>query len=176
MTAQNRPDVARLANGPDSFKRAWNNLAASVEGLYQGFGGRSQNKGLQAAPLVSMIVVEIHEDYLICVPADFTGAPDLKGGFTPVAFPYLARRLASRDGQTFTYPGLQLRDANDGSETENQQITPTYVLGDQVMAQRCRHGSGLETEVFISSVSQGTIHIPWVDANVDGRAWAKISS
>jgi len=59
---------------------------------------------------------------------------------------------AARQGVTYSYSNINTRVA-DG--TENQQLTPNYVVGDLIVVQNI-----------------GTF---WIDMNIDGRQWAKVA-
>jgi hypothetical protein len=96
-------------------------------------------------------------------PDSLTGIV-VSGTSTNVAKPYLLRRsLVSRDGITYTYSANQAREANDGADTEEQVVVPSYIVGDYIYGARAR-----STGVIVSGVE-----CSFIDINADGRAWAK---
>lgn len=90
-----------------------------------------------------------------------------------VAKDYLNRRTpfdgtAGRDGFTYVYSDAQTRVSTKTSDssTENQQITPSYVVGDEVLA--CSIGGPTLSEATELDA------IRWIE--ITTRCWAKVTS
>lgn len=113
-----------------------------------------------------MSVVSVEGDYLVCNPVTANGVDVTVE--KNIAKPYLLRRTpfddSSRNGISYTYTSDITRTADDGSETENQVIVPSYVAGDLI---------------FVSNVLPNTAvtvagtELKLLDLNSDGRAWAE---
>lgn len=79
-------------------------------------------------------------------------------GANPAALEYevtlpMTFNEASRDGVSYVYSTVNVRTA-DG--TEIQQLTPSYIVGDLIIAYFTQH------------------EYAWRDLNIDGRQWAKV--
>lgn len=107
-------------------------------------------------------------DYLLCRLWDGT---DMGEKVFKVAKPYLIRRTPFdgdvRDDITYTYDDNSHRtgEDNDGN-TEDEEITPSYVEGDIIYASKPFNG----TDVFDDEDEE----VLWLDENNDGRQWAQI--
>jgi len=113
------------------------------------------------------VITSIANDYLVCREFDGTaqGTSDVY-----ISRPYLLRAsMESRNGVSYTYSNSQTREATDGVDTETQEVTPDYVVDDEIYAIRgIVRGSG------VSSEPAGNRKIEWLDLNIDARAWAAI--
>ena len=112
-------------------------------------------------------ITAINGDYLECVRV-WARNPEILGTKTVfVARPARLRRSeTARGGVTYTYADDQNRTADNGSETEQQRVTTDYLVGDRIEVRVIRGKIGI-TEVDNQRGSP-------VDANVDGRVWAKV--
>jgi len=119
-------------------------------------------------------VRQVKGDYLVCRTLDVSnnaGDDDIK-----VAKPYLLRRTPfdgeTRNGISYTYSSDTEREADDGDDTEDQVVVPSYVehgddeTGDEIYAIRAPTGGTGVVDSENNAVS-------WLDLNVDGRAWAQ---
>jgi len=107
-------------------------------------------------------------DYLVCRRWDGTteGTTDIL-----VALPYLLQKTPFngqvRNGVTYAYITNRRRTATHATDgTFTEVVTPSYVLNDEIWAERAGSGgSGV--------VEEGTGNaVRWMDKNRDGRAWA----
>jgi len=157
----------RLNEGVDAINR----IVGGVKPPRQVAAGGRPTVGSSGAKIEQLKVVTIGDDLLVCVPYDSLSA-DTENPFL-VAMPYLLRRTPfdglERDGITYTYIGSTSRDATDGSDTERQLITPSYVAGDIIYAAR-----NITGKTDVRDIND--VVIEWLDINVDGRAWAKAPS
>jgi len=93
-----------------------------------------------------------------------------------IAKPYLCRRTPfdgeTRNGISYAYSSDTERVATDtDSDTETQQIVPSYVAGDVIFAaQNFKGGTG----VWTAPTNSDPVEVLWLDLNLDGRAWAKV--
>lgn len=121
-----------------------------------------------------MKIVAVGNNFLECNPYDGLSV-DTETSIL-VAKPYLLRRAPfednGRDDLTFTYTDGSTRTASNGSDTEDQVITPSYVAGDVIYAVRGVVGG---TDVENTSATDDP-PVEWLDMNVDGRSWAKDST
>lgn len=148
-------------------------LAEPVEAINRftsGIAPIAQLAGSSSKPLsitiARFVITSISGDYLVCREFDGTaqGTADVY-----ISKPYLLRSsMASRAGVTFTYTDSQARSATDGSTTEDQSVTPSYVAGDEIYAVR-----GLVRGSGAFSDPDETRAIEWMDLNLDARAWAQ---
>ena len=86
-----------------------------------------------------------------------------------VAKPRMLRSdFVSWNGISYVYSGTdaQLRTATRAADTEDQEVTPFYVVGDRIQVRVLRGISGV-------AAVDGQRGSP-VDSNVDGRAFAKV--
>lgn len=107
-------------------------------------------------------VVTVLSDYISC---------ETETGLINVAKPYLLRgSLTSRAGITYTYSGTdaQARTADNGADTEDQEMLPAWIADDQIIAARVVGGTGI--------TDADDADIQWIDLNVDGRHWAESDS
>jgi hypothetical protein len=140
----------------------------AVEQILKSTGISSQFIG-EKAPIVlrQFKVVSEDGDFLICnaFNADITSDESIF-----VAKPYLLRRTPfdglSRNGIAYIYSTDALRTADDGSDTEVQVIVPSYVAGDVIYA-----FLGVLAILDVENDDGNTMR--FLDANLDGRAWAK---
>lgn len=113
------------------------------------------NLGGAAAKRVT--ITAIGDDTLTCT---FPG-----GSSETVARPFRFRK-SDYDGETiggitYTYAGgvNQVRTADNGSVSETQTIVPLYAVDDEL--------------IVIDVTESGVSGVKWIDANVDGKVWAK---
>ena len=147
----------------------WNQLVDPInDSLRAATGSRPVSPVKAAKPTHQRFRVKsVGIDVLICREWDGTteGAIDVN-----VALPYLLQRTPfdgnTRNGVTYTYTNNFTRTASDGSTVETQRITPDYVVDDEIVA------------VAVGTVLGGFNEITsdWIDANLDGRAWAAEAS
>ena len=110
-------------------------------------------------------IVTIDDDLLVCNPFNGLEA-DTESEIIVAKPPELRASRTSWNGQTFTYTNSQTRSATNGSDTETQLVTPSYVVGDVVFA--------------VSNIIGGTgvtldddTPVEWMDHNCAARAWAE---
>lgn len=156
---------ARKLNEPVD---AINRISGGVRPPRQRMGGSRPVNPESLSKVQQFKVVSVQGDYLVCNPYDSLAAATNQTVL--VAKPYLLRQTpfdgSSRDGVTYTYTDGTQRSADDGSETETQLITPSYVSGDIIYA--IRNISG-KTDTYDTL----SLIIEWLDLNVDGRSWAE---
>lgn len=122
-------------------------------------------------PVVALFRIEsVAADHLVCRRWDDlagAGAEDVL-----VAKSYLLRRTPfdgkTRDGITYTYTTDIEREATEGADSETQVVVPLYVAGDVIAAASPVSGHFLQPTVAGLPTT-----VPWLDLNLDGRAWAK---
>lgn len=148
--------------------RAINQLAGAIQPPRQTVSQPTLPAPNAGTAVRQMEVIEVGGDFLVCQPRDFVAA---SGATVFVAKPWLLRRSPfedqTRDGITFTYTSDSERTADDGADTETQQVTPSYVAGDVIYAARNING-----RILIQDSQSETIQAAWLDLNVDGRTWA----
>ena len=114
-------------------------------------------------------VVTVYGDYVSCKTWDGTTLGTTK---INIAKPYLLRRTPfhglSRDGISYNYTSNIARTATQGATSESQVIVPSYVANDIIYAAQGVNGG---VDVTVSGTK-----LLWLDINVDGRAWAKVST
>lgn len=113
-------------------------------GKFLAFGGDDESAAAAAAAAASVktaIVVEEFGDYL-------------ETSIGRVSKPWLLRQSPFENeafnGVTYAYSSVNERSATDGVDTETQQITPSYVVGEQLLT------------------------LAGVDLNTAGRCWAAV--
>jgi hypothetical protein len=138
-------------------------------------GGQLGPNGRERLILEQFRLVRIETDVLICHP--FNGSEETEVEVS-VAMPFLLRRTPfdgnTRDGITYTYTSDTERTASDGSDSEKQLIIPTYTIesaadgydGDLIYAHRSVRG-GVDLDDADGEP------FSYIDANLDGRAWAR---
>lgn len=147
---------------------------------FRPFGGRTPYSKASGAflPLVDQRMVRVfvleagYGDYVIATTGDV------------IAKPYLLRRYAF-DGKQVVFPGITVsyvygsnavrvasqvvEEGEDPDyEDETQVITPSYFVGDQIMAVKSEE----VTIWYESGDTRWTMRTKWVDMNTAGRAWA----
>ena len=138
-------------------------------------------------------IVEIKKDHLRC---NFHNATHEEEEVTPaqntttifIAKPFQLRKTPF-DGETILYPNTQsitytyesdefgrAREADDGTDTEDQVMTPDYFIGEEILAVFIE--TGLKTNATedppVGSSPFVEQRIFWEDLNNCGRFWAKI--
>jgi hypothetical protein len=112
--------------------------------------------------LIRMRVISVQGDYLVC--RRWTGSlwSEIDEN---VAKPYLLRTsIISRNGINYSYTNGYTRTATQGASNETQVIVPSYyTAADEIFAAPVPH-----TGVMVSGKE-----LRLIDANLDGRAWAK---
>jgi hypothetical protein len=141
---------------------SWNHVNKMAKAINQRRGTAAPPS--QVAPVASggvkperFKIVSISGDYVTCNTWDGTTAgPDaIKIAKTPL----LRNSLSARDDLTFTFPTTQTRIATDGSSnTENQEVTPMYLVDDELYATLC---------------DSGVTDCDYLDDNRDARCWQK---
>lgn len=122
--------------------------------------GRSNSR--KAVSVRQFKIVSVQADYLVCHTWNGTveGADNINIAKSP-----LLRNIAARNGITYTYTSPVLRTAAQGVTTETQVVSPAFVVGDVIFAQRGVVG---DTGVTVAGAA-----LQWIDQNLDGRAWAQ---
>ena len=166
-TPSESPTVPREFKAGETLSaRSLNRLVSGVVRARPGIVSPAQIPVAQGGVILQVNVVEQGGDWLKVRTWDGTieGTVDLY-----VAKPYLLRRsLASWNGLTFTYTSNYEREATDGVDSEDQVIVPAYVVDDILYIVRPVGGT--------DTVDAADNPILWLDLNVDGRAWAKVTS
>jgi len=113
-------------------------------------------------------------DYLICHSYDggtegqeaiyvakpwFLRGTDTWGSITRLNISYEYQSPASRTATKQISPAI--------SEVRQQDIVPTYVVGDIIVAEECNTG------VTVQIDAETTQAVTWIDINTDGRCWAE---
>lgn len=165
------PNPKRVSPGSELSASAYNLIVDNVIRNKTGIDQPKQSKFFRINSTLPEIrqfkVVSEHGDYLKANPYD--GAESNTDVEILIAKPYLLRQsLASRNSLTFTYSS-NTRTADDGSETEDQVVVPSYVVGDVIYAMRNVQG-GTSVNISINGIDKKVV---WLDLNIDGRAWAK---
>lgn len=156
--------------------RHLNEVIMAFNQLLTGNAGPRQLVRANVPAVRQFKVITEMEDYVTCNAFDGVDSGDLVYN---VAKPYLLRRTPfdgeTRKSITYTYSSNYQRTADDGVDTESQIIVPSYTAGDIIYAVMGIAGS---TSVWqdTSSAEPGRNKIFWVDLNVDGRCWAKVSA
>lgn len=115
--------------------------------------GEPQQGQVSTSALV--VIVEEKEKYLVC---------DKDGALINVAKPWgLRNEVDFPVGPDYVYHNPQHRTATLGGETEEQFITPSYQVGEELLAKRLP-SSRIDDEA-------GKM-IVWIDENLIGRCWA----
>lgn len=109
-------------------------------------------------------IVSIAGDYVVCNPYNGLQA-NTDSSILVAKPPELRTSRASWNGITYAYSGNQTRVATSGSDTENQVVVPSYVVGDVIF--------GIKNIIGGTGVKLNDDPIDWLDQNVAGRAWAK---
>lgn len=100
-------------------------------------------------------ITAINDTYLEC---------DKDGAAIKVAKPWgLRKDVEFPIGPTYTYHTAQYRTATEGAETEEQYITPSYQVGEELLVRR------LPSSRINDDDDQ---MIVWIDENLIGRCWA----
>lgn len=104
-----------------------------------------------AYPSIELEIKTLGASTLTCVDPGAAADPQARE-YTVVLPPTFTE--TSREGVSYTYTDINTRTA-DGSE--NQKMTPSYVVGDKIRAAYRFEGDG-----------------SLLDLNIDGRQWAKV--
>lgn len=112
-----------------------------------------------------LIFLEENQDYIICTtPTGYAGGSPYSPQIN-VAKPYLLRYTpfdgSSRNSISYSYNTNNEREADTGSEVIIEVITPSYVLGDHIIAGKVGNGTGVTDTTYL-------------DLNNDSRTWAEI--
>lgn len=154
-----RNNSARHHNEP---REALNRLLTGVQPAQQR-GTRAQS----APALRQFQVVFEQDDYLV---GNIVSGTTKLAGAVRIAKPYLLRRTPfdgkARAGITYTYTSANTRTADDGNETEDQVIVPSYEAFDLIHVML----------PVIDVISFAVLKPHGIDMNLDGRAWAKVAS
>lgn len=119
---------------------------------------RAFGKG-SAAQVRLCTIISLADDYMICAIA----RGESEGTQFYVAKPpNLRQSFTSHDGLTFSYTDSNTREADDGNDTEDQELVPPYTVGDEIAVI-----GPVNTGVVIGTDSEAT----WLDLNVWGRMW-----
>lgn len=161
MAGLRTPSIPRVVRGQRSISaRGWNDLAEIAEGVMarglQGFGGAANPFGIECVLLADSAAdptLADPMDYLSCTIADTGEALDI------LKPPLLRPSVTERAGISYTYSDAQSREADNGSETEDQVIVEAYQVGDLIVAR--------------PHITTGGV-IVWMDTSA--RVWAKESS
>jgi len=113
-------------------------------------GPAGADPGFLAHTTLLLEIQTLNAANLTCIIPD--PAPDPTADLYVVELPQTFNET-SRGGVTYVYTDINNRTA-DG--TEVQQLTPSYIVGDLVVA---------------TSVLDGQF---WIDMNIDGRQWARV--
>lgn len=126
--------------------------------------GRSSSLPLPVGRVIRLRVKSVGDDYLVCRRWDGTEEDDTD---LSVAKPWLLRRSTARTGYTYSYSSNTTRVSTKtaDSTTENQTITPSWLVNDEIWAVSCQTGVTVSGE-----------DLRYQDLNLDARAWAKVAS
>ena len=164
---RNSPDkkAQRFRKGMKSIpERMLNTLVDGVNRPLIGSNKPKQTAGFGYPKAHKLTVTSQSGDYITC------DTPS--GKSVDVAKPYLLRRTPfdgeTRDGITYTYSSDSARQGDDGANTEDQVIVPSYVVNDIIFAVRNPVGG-----TGVDDGESPATNITYLDLNLDGRAWAK---
>lgn len=126
--------------------------------------GRSAATVPPIGRVIRLRVKSVGDDYLVCRRYDGTEEDNTD---LNVAKPWLLRRSTGRTGYTYSYTSnvLRVSTKTDDSSTENQVVTPSWMVDDEIYAVLADSG------VLVSGES-----VRYVDLNLDGRQWSKVTS
>lgn len=175
-TLGRNPSRADLKDKIDVLERAIQSLIpARAPGLLlkHTAAGVSRTALKQQTPIEirRLQLVSVQDDHLECLDVD--SEEEVK-----VAKPWKLQRTpwdtntidVGGTSITYAYTSGSLRTATSGSDSETQQITPSYLPDiDWIFAIQPKDGTGVEVEV-----EGETEEVIWQDMNTDGRAWAKV--
>lgn len=122
------------------------------------------------ANFVKMKVVTVEGDYLTCKLVEKIEGTTITVGDTTinVAKPWELRETyldgTTNNGITYAYTDGENRNADDGTNDEDQVIVPAYDIHDDVLINAFQVYTG---------VTVGSEPVVWEDMNTAGRAWAK---
>ena len=151
MTTRRQLSLLRRGQSVRDLRQPINSLIEQVNKTTSLLGGAQTP--LADKPPKQLLLIEIktlNAANLTCVVPGQSAAPE--------AFEYTVElpqtfNESNREGVTYVYTNINNRTA-DG--TEQQRLTPTYVVGDLIM---------------VASFTEGT---GYIDINIDGRQWAKL--
>lgn len=130
----------------------------AIEALISGVGGAAVGLGGSGLRCIQIQITSIEAD---TVTGSLYAAGVATGSTIVVARPPTLRAsVAARGGVDYTYSTNQTREADDGSATETQSVTPSYLVGDIIYA------------VSLPIGGTGVTGARWIDLNLDARAWA----
>lgn len=153
------PLKARKLNEPvDQINRL-----KQVQALPAATESASKGRAIRAEVLTE------HEDYLKCYLYNGDTRSDV---VVNVAKPPLLRQYESRDSITYTYSSVNQRQANNGAATEDQEITPGYVAGDEVWIRPIQPFA----DIKFTDANGVTQYLTYIDENIDARAWAAVQA
>ena len=91
---------------------------------------------------------------------------DRDGAEVYVAKPWgLRRGVVWPTGPSYVYTDNESRTATQGVTVEDQKVTPSYTVGEQVLAVR----------LPAARITGGGVPIVWEDINQAGRCWAAVA-
>lgn len=147
-----------------------NETNRAIERLFRGIGPAQQRVAAANDVRRRFRFKSMGADHIIARTWDGTTEGTID---TPIAKPFLLRRsITARGGLTYTYTSDTTRTASDGATTEDQVVVDSYVLDDEIYADRVQGGTGVDP-VLVGGVSTRVV---WLDANLDARAWARVSA
>lgn len=118
-------------------------------------------------------IIDVFDDYLEC--KWYSPRTEYLHSVTVfIAKPFILRQtpfdgvgdLTFDNGDTisYVYDTYRLREADDGSNTEDQVVTPDYIANEQILV------------VFgATGVTVGGVPLMWSDINTAARAWAEVA-
>ena len=134
---------------------------------------RVQRARSSGALLVEMEVQSESADTLTCKRVDPTDPAMVTtfGDPVEVAKPYQLRRTPfdgetvtfPDGGVTFTYTADNKRDATDGTDMEEQEVTPFYYTGELLIC-----------AFMVTGLAADMVPVRYADINTAGRAWAAV--
>ena len=138
MGFNNLPIGEGFSGDSRSARRAFSRLERRVLQVEQQLANLEVRRAVTTGAIVKQFKIKsIDGDFLVCNSWDGTnqGTDDIN-----IAKPYLERRTPF-DGETrgsfdYTYSDDVTRESDDSSTTEDQTITPDYIVGDVVYAVR----------------------------------------
>lgn len=111
-------------------------------------------------------IVSVEGDYLTCYAYAEDGETLATEAVNVAKPPTLRNSVTARGAVTYTYTATDARTADDGSNTAEYVVAPSYSAGDDVYA--------LGPVLGGSGVTNSEISVIWLDQNVDGRQWAEV--
>ena len=158
----------RLRDYVDSLKPAPGknvHIKHTSQGMVLSVLPTTKEEDAQGTELKTFRIVSIQDNDLTCVEWDGETAGSAQ---VTVAKPWTLRRYVYENDTsavTYVYVSVQRRTATQGSTSETQDITKSYVVGEMLVA--------VKLTTVRPAGEGGRTEWEWLDINMDGRDWAR---